>query len=249
MIKSRKGQITIFVIVAILIVAGIVLFFYVKEKSSSLTPSIPQEIQPVYNSVQSCLKKTAENALTSIGEQGGYIFISEDIPSIKGQIPYYLIGKKRIVPTEEEIGLNLAKFVEEELEFCTLNFKELQPQYNISGKLNKASASISNNNVKFSLNYPLTITYKGSSYQLNDFNIEIPIKLKTIINVSQEIISPPMRNNDTLCLTCIYQLAKEDNISIQIYNYENSSTIFNFLDDEYEINNESYKFTMAIKHD
>ena len=92
-------------------------------------------------------------------------------------------------------------------------------------------------------------SYAYISYQLNDFNIEIPIKLKTIINVSQEIISPPMRNNDTLCLTCIYQLAKEDNISIQIYNYENSSTIFNFLDDEYEINNESYKFTMAIKHD
>jgi len=55
-IKSKEEQVTIFVIIAILIVAGIVLFFYAKDKSSSLTPSIPEDIQPIYNFVQDCLK-------------------------------------------------------------------------------------------------------------------------------------------------------------------------------------------------
>ena len=45
--KSNKAQVTIFIIVAILIVSGIVLFFVFKDRI--LQPGISKELEPVYS--------------------------------------------------------------------------------------------------------------------------------------------------------------------------------------------------------
>ena len=185
---KKRGQVTIFVIIAILIVAGIILFFYVQNKSSSLTPTIPKNIQPVYNFVQDCLKETGENALIRIGEQGGYFLIFDE-PSIEGRIPYYLQGTQDSIPKQQEIEQNLAGFVREELSFCILNFKDFRQQYQISHELKESEVKILNNQVRFSLDYPLTITKDETAYQLKDFNVDIPVRADKIIKISQEVIA------------------------------------------------------------
>ena len=56
--NNKRAQVTIFVIIAILIIAGIVGFFYVKNKTSLFIPTISKDVQPVYNFVQDCLEET-----------------------------------------------------------------------------------------------------------------------------------------------------------------------------------------------
>ena len=43
---SKKGQVTIFIILAILIVVGVVIFFVARN---SFSVSLPQEFEPVYD--------------------------------------------------------------------------------------------------------------------------------------------------------------------------------------------------------
>jgi hypothetical protein len=242
---KKRGQVTIFVIIAILIVAGIILFFYVQNKSSSLTPTIPKNIQPVYNFVQDCLKETGENALIRIGEQGGYFLIFDE-PSIEGRIPYYLQGTQDSIPKQQEIEQNLAGFVREELSFCILNFKDFRQQYQISHELKESEVKILNNQVRFSLDYPLTITKDETAYQLKDFNVDIPVRADKIIKISQEVIAEQKLHPESICLSCLYDLGNNYGAHIDILDYGNS-TIFTIIDDNSKINNASYEWSFAVK--
>ena len=59
--KSKRSQVTIFVILVIVIVAGIVLFF--AFKGGLLQGKIPQELEPVYNYYLSCIEGEALNGI------------------------------------------------------------------------------------------------------------------------------------------------------------------------------------------
>jgi hypothetical protein len=69
---SKRGQITIFVIIAIVIVVAIAAFFLIKSQTSSFNKSIPSDIQPVYHYVDTCFKNSFEESLFLVGLQGGY---------------------------------------------------------------------------------------------------------------------------------------------------------------------------------
>jgi hypothetical protein len=242
---KKRGQVTLFIIIAILIVAGIFLFFYVKNKTSSLTPTIPKDIQPVYNFVQDCLKETAENSLIRIGEQGGYFLIFDE-PSIEGRIPYYLQGTQDSIPTQQEIEQNLAGFVKEELGFCILNFKDFKQDYTTNYELKKSEVVILNNQVRFSLDYPLTITKEETAYQLKDFSVDIPIRVNKSIKVSQEIIAEQKLHPESICLSCLYDLGENYKVYIDMLDYGNS-TIFTIIDGNSKINNQSYEWSFAVR--
>jgi len=75
----KKGQITLFIIIGIIILITLGLLFYftsIKEKSLEeermTTPMQLREGEPVSDLVTSCLKQTAINGLKLIGDQGGY---------------------------------------------------------------------------------------------------------------------------------------------------------------------------------
>ena len=67
----KKGQMTIFVIMAIVIVAGIVVFFAVKGNLGF--DGISAEFAPVYVLYNGCIEQETENALDLLGTQGGRI--------------------------------------------------------------------------------------------------------------------------------------------------------------------------------
>ena len=244
MIKKR-GQVTIFVIIAILIVAGILLFFYVQNKTSSLTPTIPKDVQPIHNFVQNCLKETGENALIRIGEQGGYFLIFDE-PSIEGRIPYYVYEGKNSMPTEEKIEFQISGFIKQELSFCILNFKDFKSQQNITHKLRDVKTEINNENVGISIEYPITINKGDSASSFKDFHVIIPVNINKEIIVSKAITENIISEKDGFCLSCIYDIAKDYNVQLDLLDY-GDSTIFSITDNSNKINNQSYEWSFAIK--
>src|SRR3990167_4941783 len=80
--KQKKGQISIFIIMGIIILVIGSIFVYQKysiNKSTSeddvafVSQEVPLQFQPVYAYVENCLISTSLDALEIIGEQGGYI--------------------------------------------------------------------------------------------------------------------------------------------------------------------------------
>jgi hypothetical protein len=77
---SKKGQLTIFIIIGILLVLAIAIFLYLQREE--LVPveaervraiAVPVEMQPLRDFIQTCMNSVAKEGLQIIGGRGGYI--------------------------------------------------------------------------------------------------------------------------------------------------------------------------------
>lgn len=82
MIIKKRGQVTIFMIIGIILLFSTALIFYIRAKvtEAEIAPVIepvPEDIQPIRSYVEDCIYSTAVKGLEILGEQGGYINLSE----------------------------------------------------------------------------------------------------------------------------------------------------------------------------
>jgi hypothetical protein len=242
---KKRGQVTIFVIIAILIVAGIVLFFYIQNKTSSLTPTIPKNIQPINDFVVNCIKETAEKGLVKIGQQGGYFFIPSSVLQTEVGTPYLIYGKNSALLTKEEVESSLSNFMNEELGFCIRYFKDF-PQFEINQSHFETKVNISENRVNINVDYPLVIKKDESIYTLKNFdNIQIPVRLGTIYSAVNEIVQEEIGHTNSICLSCLSIIGKQNGLAIEAFDYNNNSVIFSIKDYSSQINNQTYEFIFA----
>src|SRR3990167_8250821 len=68
---DKRGQITIFIILGIIIVGGILIYFLFR--GSMGIDGVSTEFEPVYDLYLSCLEDTASQGVSLLGEQAGYI--------------------------------------------------------------------------------------------------------------------------------------------------------------------------------
>lgn len=125
---SKKGQVAIFVIIALVIVGGIVLVYTFRDRIFG--PSVPAELKPVFDYYQQCIEGQTRAAIDLAESQGGriypgiYIPGSEYAPSssqlnfLGFPVPYwfYVSGNglaKENVPTKTEMQDEISRYVEE----------------------------------------------------------------------------------------------------------------------------------------
>lgn len=77
---NRKGQLTIFIIIGIVLLFSTALIIYIRNQITPLDQTVsialedvPTEAQPVQNYIVDCLKQTLKQGLIAAGSQGGYI--------------------------------------------------------------------------------------------------------------------------------------------------------------------------------
>jgi len=82
MMESRKGQITIFIIIGVILLFSTALVLYIKGQVSVperevrvALEQVPTELQPVQQFVTGCLEQVAMEAFNLIGAHGGYISV------------------------------------------------------------------------------------------------------------------------------------------------------------------------------
>jgi len=77
----KKGQLTVFIILGILILIMLGTFIYLSQTETTReieaarprVMEVPQRVQPVRDHVESCIQRVATDGLTRLGERGGYI--------------------------------------------------------------------------------------------------------------------------------------------------------------------------------
>ena len=78
---DKKGQIALFVIVAIFLIGMTVLIYYF----INLPTSVPSKLRPIDDQLKSCIQDAVEQGTTILGEQGGYL----SIPALEPGSPAY----------------------------------------------------------------------------------------------------------------------------------------------------------------
>ncbi len=204
---NKKAQVTIFIIVAVLIVGGIIIYFTLKE---NLHQTIPTDLRPAYDYYISCLKSTADGGIQLLGEQGGRIKIPKFEPgsaympfssqlNFLGQpVPYwmYVSGNnllKESVPTKQSMQRELNAYVSARLGDC--DFSNLEAE-----------------------GYDIYIDNGTVTSMINDLSVDFKIKNRITIFKNNESIV--VDNQDFSIKT---KLGKFYKLAMAVYNYEKSN--------------------------
>jgi len=206
MIKKRggkKAQVTLFVIIAILIVAAVVGVYIFKDKI--FQTKLPANLQPIYTSFVSCLESDLQTGADLLGTQAGYIYLPEfeagseympfssQLNFLGNPIPYwyYVSGngiQKEQVPGKSYMERDLERFIESKITECDFSkYYDQGFEVDINYEKVKANVDIKDNSIDLSLNVPLTITMADETAVIKNHKVSINSKLGKFYNIARKI--------------------------------------------------------------
>tara|TARA_Y100000310_G_scaffold213829_1_gene214838 strand:+ start:14200 stop:14937 length:738 start_codon:yes stop_codon:yes gene_type:complete len=240
--KEKKGQLTIFIIIAIFIIGGVLIFFVLK--TGLIKQPLSPEAENIYSLVQSCIEQEGIKTIYTIGKNGGYFFPPEF--STESGVTYYYSGGKSYMPSKEEIENEISFYLSEILFFCTRNFVDFQ-DLEIKQREIKTETEIKNEEVVLNINYPITIIKEESTSVIEDFKLEIPVRLGIVYDSVAEIIQEQL-TSEGICLSCLLDISLKYDLYVDMMDYDEETTIFIFRDENSKINNETFVWIFANKY-
>ena len=252
---EKRGQVTTFIIlgvVLIIILAGV--FFLINSLISEKFKLqrekiilIPPQLKPVADFIDSCIKSTSLDGIDLISLQGGYIKPLNSLFYVNTEVPYYILDRKNIMPSKHFIENELAKDVNENLDFCLQDYKKFNEEgLIIEDKDFITEIKIQKDEVLVNLNYPITISKGNITVTLNEFTNKVDSRLDKIYDISKEVVDVHLENPNNLCLSCINKLSVENDVLIDVNKYNDETFVFTITDTLNLINNKPYKFRFAF---
>lgn len=198
---NKRGQVTIFIIIAIIIIGVVVGFLLLRGKFGIV--KIPASIQPVYNSFLACLEDKTKVGIDILESQAGYIELpkfepgnrympfSSQLNFLGNPIPYwyYVSGnniQKEQVPSQSDMEKSLGKFINEKIRECNYD-NYYNEGFEIIQEEPKASVSIKNNNVAIRLSMNLKITKGEDTALIGTHQITVKSNLGALYNSAKTI--------------------------------------------------------------
>ena len=198
--NSKKGQVTIFIIIAIVIAAGVIAYFMLRDSQDSSEAAssnqenigkISSQVSGVYLNIDGYLADTIENGLEILRLQGGYIYIPRGTKTVSVEtankhvitengIPKLIERSGRTdVPLwvgKDFLAVPSKRFMEEQLEIYVkdrlleLGFDDFRDQ-GIELDIGEILVSASfEDNTLVEINYPIESTLNGNSYEFEDYS-------------------------------------------------------------------------------
>jgi hypothetical protein len=206
LLKKRKAQITVFIIIGVILIFSFGIYSYVK--SQGITPAkieVPKS-PPVVAFVEACLERTAETAIRAMGDQGGYISLPPDlaldltkhvalIPGIGGEfspkVPYWYFEGQSQIPSLRYMEIETENYINDNLKFCLENFTGLRQEFDITEKSNYSTDVLFGDKTAIvTLNYKIDIQPKGSAEVMKreQFIVNMDASVKRMWELSKELL-------------------------------------------------------------
>jgi len=227
--KGRKGQITIFVIVAIIIIAGVALVFMLKE------PSGGQEEVATSSNPTATIVKCAEDAFTDaealLIPQGGFM----DDKIMEGDYLFYeeskvvwmcytgeneVLCSNRHPMLNKEIEKGIYDYVKPKLDKCFADIKNDFSGYDYSESSLDLVVNIIPRRALIIINKNITVEKNGQRYYFDNFDVSLASPLYDFISISSDIL-----REETLC-ECGEETCNADIIKLNMDNRKYEITRF-----------------------
>jgi hypothetical protein len=172
---DRRGQITVFIIIAIVIVAVALFIIFLSPRITDLFLSeqrasqiLASQVEPLRDSVADCVSEVSKEFFDKIGENGGY-YDAGSLPRL------YLAGQEYVVvmykdtnrvrvnklPLQASIELQYREFLEQEgydkIDECLNDFSGFKRTMGVEPGPRTIDAEIKDDFVLFNVNWPITI--------------------------------------------------------------------------------------------
>lgn len=239
--KKRAGQVTLFIILAIAILAMIGGYAFFRYQASK----IPTRFMPVEQSFIDCVNVRMEQGAALLGEHGGYIYppafepgspeypTSNQLDFMGDGVPYwfYVSGNgimKEQIPSTSDMQNQLSTFLQDSLARC--DFSEFRDRgFDISLNVNKVSTTIRTNNIRTSVDADLVMKFENDSATVSSHNVEINSKLGKFYALALKIFNKEQEETflENLTVDMLYLYApttdSELSCSPKVWRLENIS--------------------------
>ena len=207
--EGIKGQITVFIIAALMIIVIIALFLIFMTNQG---PDIfgNREVNP--NSfLTTCLEEELKNVISIISEQGGYINPESNIMFQFDGEPYREIGylcysefpQKTCTIQEGNLIGHLKDEIKDEIKddiyscFIDLGRTKTEEGYLVDASHTEGDFEIdlSRDKISFDIEGRITLTKSGQTSRIEDFKINFPTKLYDLAVTANNVLSDVAINN------------------------------------------------------
>ncbi len=252
---SKRSQITVFVVIAVLLIAGVsavYLFSFIKNDPSHrpiISGVFSSDRNKIMDAISECMKTDSQEALKIIGLQGGYYKQPKLYDDVGWAfIPYYYYQGQFLIPTKEEIENQLSMYVDDKFTAC-LNDYELKSS-SVEYTSSKTSASITQGEVVFNIDMPVTITKEAKTeiIELKEHPVIYNSSLFDIINVADYVTKSHKENDSMVCINCLVQMAKEKSLYVDILNYPREKSTALVMISENYTSSQPYLFEFLNKY-
>jgi len=199
---NKRGQVTIFIIVGIVIVISVFLIFYflgdtLKRQSTPEVVLEESSLEPITNLIEECVSNEIVKGVELVGLQGGY-----NNPPVYFQIGDYKLSYDcdkdesgiyiNRLPTLNRISSEIEEYTSDNMnliEECIDNFKTYKDQgYKINDGDMNINVEISDS-ILVDVNYPVEVNRGDFTSSFNNFEFSIPSGLINAYKVATDIVN------------------------------------------------------------
>jgi len=245
--NQKRGQLTIFIIIAIVLLFSVLVYFFIVTRESEVDVD-PQKSGPageVYNYVEKCINDAAFSASELFGRQQGYHIVpfENSVDTAFYRMAYYYLEGATLIPPNEFFDGELSKIIDDEIEYYCSDFSDFEGRYDISSGKVESKVTIFEDNVVVNVNYPISIRNEDTATEISRFSYTLQIRLKHLVDVSRTLVEEIKKEPYSIDLT----LFLNQDVGVSVVNYDTCTQVYLLEDEESETNTgEPYFFSFAV---
>ena len=256
---DKKGQVTIFIIIAILVVGIVVSLFLFQD--NLFGEGTPSQFEPIYNNFLNCLEEDLITGVSVLQTQGGYINLpsiergSQKYPSssqlnfVGSPIPYwyYVTGngvEKEQIPTINQMESELENFIETQINTCIFQ-SYYEEGFEIDIEPRSANVDIRNREVELDFDANMLVLRGEERFFSDNHKITINSNLGNLYSTAREVYESQQEDLflEDYAIDFLRNYAPVDGVELscapKVWNADN---VFDDLQDAIEVN------TLALKN-
>ncbi len=198
---DKRGQLAVFIIIAVVIVGIIVVFVAFRDRIQ--LGGVPRELAPVYSYYSECVEQETRTGIELLGVGGGRIDTGDYVPGsdyspfsshllfLGSPIRYwYTISGNNLIkenaPTKKDMETELADFIETRIEECDFSPYYLQGFLIEQGEAD-VKTTISDGDVKVNVKSPLSVSLGEVKARKNIHDVDVKSNLGKFHNQALDI--------------------------------------------------------------
>jgi len=221
---KKRGQVTTFAIIAIIIIIGVITVFSIRnyilktslERELEKSVSVPTQVKPIQSYITNCLTQLTSDAVKIASLQAGYIIPPIDsLPTTPVNpfsnklelpnnlnIPYWFYEtsngiQKSQKPRLESIELDMASYINDNFPKCLANLTYFtESGYDFNAKEQPSTeVIIKDDSVLVGVTYPLEISLKDFTFELKKHLASFDTKLGQMYKIASNIMDKENNEN------------------------------------------------------
>ncbi|MCX6742455.1 MAG: hypothetical protein NTX24_04785 [Candidatus Pacearchaeota archaeon] len=199
---SKRGQVTLFVIIAIIIVALALSFFFIFKEKIAIPRIDPKQIIETRTRMDYISEKSTYDILYKIGEQGGYLDLPpQSLITENKQIAYSLYDNKNNLPSLSFIENEISDYTEKTIVFYLNDYYRTNSTSSNINSTNfdfdniSVQTIIQNEEIIIKTSLPTTIQGKNDeTFHIDSYTTTVPFQFGYVYSIAKDITERRLRH-------------------------------------------------------